>query len=329
MNSRELVKAVFRGQQVARCGYWTGKPHEDTWPQLLSYFGISDREELFRILGDDIRWINLPAPRDRIRIRATDEPVGRGFLQDADDPGILEAYYWTDPDEVDLQPVLNALEQAGEFYRLTGCLSMFFHGDCFQAFGGMEGYFVKMHTSPELVRAFTGKANDYYLSLNRRFFTEAGRLADGLFLSHDLGSQLNILISPGLLEDFVFPYLKAQVVLAHAFKLDAVLHCCGAISDLIPRLIELGVDALHPIQALAAGMDARSLQAFKGQIAFIGGIDTQQLLVSGSPEEIREEVRRVSAILGPMIISPSHEAILPNIPARNLEVVSRTVYDKT
>ena len=62
----------------------------------------------------------------------------------------------------------------------------------------------------------------------------------------------------------------------------------------IDRLIEAGVDALHPLQARAADMDAATLAArFKGRIAFLGGIDTQQLLVHGTPAEVRAEVERV------------------------------------
>jgi uroporphyrinogen decarboxylase len=63
-------------------------------------------------------------------------------------------------------------------------------------------------------------------------------------------------------------------------------------------------------------MDAVTLSRdFGGRISFFGGIDTQELLVHGSEEEIRDEVRRVREVLGPhLIISPSHEALLPNVP---------------
>jgi uroporphyrinogen decarboxylase len=84
------------------------------------------------------------------------------------------------------------------------------------------------------------------------------------------------------------------------------------------------VDALHPLQARAAGMDAASLAAAcGGRIAFMGGIDTQQLLVHGSPAEVAEEVRRVRRLLGPsLVVSPSHEAVLPNVPPANLEAMA-------
>jgi uroporphyrinogen decarboxylase len=101
------------------------------------------------------------------------------------------------------------------------------------------------------------------------------------------------------------------------------MHCCGAIRPILPRLIELGMDLLHPIQALAAGMDAESLREFKGQVTFVGGIDTQQLLRFATPDDVEREVRRVVRALGPLVVSPSHEALLPDIPPENVAAMAR------
>ena len=81
------------------------------------------------------------------------------------------------------------------------------------------------------------------------------------------------------------------------------------------------------MQALATGMDAASLAArYKGRIAFLGGIDTQDLLVNGTPAQVREAVRRVKGELGPcVIISPSHEAVLPNVPPQNAAAMAEEV----
>jgi uroporphyrinogen decarboxylase len=97
----------------------------------------------------------------------------------------------------------------------------------------------------------------------------------------------------------------------------------------IPDLIEMGVDALHPLQALAANMDADTLaREFGGRIAFIGGIDTQQLLDHGTPEQVKEGVRRVKALLGPrLVVSPSHEAVLPNVPPENIEAMAQAAVE--
>lgn len=82
-------------------------------------------------------------------------------------------------------------------------------------------------------------------------------------------------------------------------------------------------DAIHPIQALAAGMDAEFLRArFGGQVSFCGGVDTQQLLVHGTPEDVRARVRQLRAIFPTgLILSPSHEAVLPDIPPANIRAM--------
>ena len=78
-------------------------------------------------------------------------------------------------------------------------------------------------------------------------------------------------------------------------------------------MLDAGMDGLHPLQALAAGIDAENLSRnFKGKMAFVGGVDTQQLLVHGTPQQVRDDVRRLRDLLGPnLVVSPSHEAILP------------------
>lgn len=118
--------------------------------------------------------------------------------------------------------------------------------------------------------------------------------------------------------------MRELVELAKSYGYQVVLHSCGSIYKAIPYLIEAGVDALHPLQAKAAGMDAETLaRGFKGKIAFMGGVDAQELLVRGRPEEVKEEVRRIKGLLGPfLVVSPSREAILPNVPPENIEAMA-------
>ena len=81
--------------------------------------------------------------------------------------------------------------------------------------------------------------------------------------------------------------------------------------------------ATRLVEADTPGRAETLARDFKGRIAFMGGIDTQDLLVNGTPEEIYQDVLRVKALLGPqLIISPSHEAILPNVPPENVEAMA-------
>jgi uroporphyrinogen decarboxylase len=312
MTGKERVKAIIDGRPVDRCAYWTGNPHSDSWPALFKHFGCGTPEEVYRKLGDDVRWIPVGCqPR-----------MPRGYLAECDSVAQVEDFAWPNPDAFDLAPWLAALKGAEGYYRLSGNLSMFFHDDCFNSFGGMQHYFVKMYTNPDVVHALMRHVNDYYLRLNRRFFEVAGPTLEAYKVSHDFGTQTAVMMSTSMLEEFVFPYLKEQFDLGHEFGHDVFMHCCGAIRPILPRLIELGMDLLHPIQALAAGMDAESLREFKGQVTFVGGIDTQQLLRFATPDEIKREVRRVVRVLGPLVVSPSHEALLSDIPPENVAAMA-------
>jgi uroporphyrinogen decarboxylase len=314
MTGKERVTAIVEGRPVDRCGYWTGNPHADSWPKLFEHLGCRTPEEVYRKLGDDIRWI--PVGQQELHANSCFAPCAT----EADVDG---AFRWPDPDEFDFTPWLNALQAAEGYYRISGNLSMFFHWNCFSGFGGMQEYFIRMYTHPEVVHAVTRRANDYYLKLNRRFFSRAGNTMEALMISHDFGTQQDVMMSPLMFEEFVFPYLKAQIDLAHDYGYHVCLHCCGAIRRILPRLLEMGIDILHPIQACAEGMDAASLAELKGKVAFVGGIDTQSLLVKGTPAEVEAEVRRVARLLGPLVISPSHEALLPDVPPANVKAMAR------
>jgi len=132
------------------------------------------------------------------------------------------------------------------------------------------------------------------------------------------------MISPALFDQFILPWFQKLTGQALRRGYQVILHSCGSIHRVIPRLIAAGVNCLHPIQAKAANMDAVTLaRDFKGKIAFLGGLDTQRVLNLGSPEEVKAEVRRVRAVLGPhLIVSPSHEAILPDVPPRNVAAIA-------
>jgi len=102
-----------------------------------------------------------------------------------------------------------------------------------------------------------------------------------------------------------------------------MLHSCGAIYRIIPDLIDAGVDIIHPIQAQVFGMSANDLVKYKNNLAFVGGIDAQTFIVNAAPQQIEDEVKRVRNLLGPnIVISPSHEEILPNVPASNMVAMS-------
>jgi uroporphyrinogen decarboxylase len=332
MSSRELVKGIIAGRPSGRCGFWMGNPHPDTWPIYHRYFGTKTEEELRLKLGDDLRWIS-----PQFFVSGYRHPCGRGIfeakeyktfhgeagpLANAETTEDLEAVEWPDPAFLDFEECLASLGAAGDVYRASGYWAPFFHNvmDLF----GMEEYFIKMRTHPAIVRAVTARVCGFYLEANRRFFGRAGRLVDGYFFGNDFGTQIDLLISPAFFDEFILPWFRKFTDQAHAFGYQVILHSCGSIYRVIPRLIEAGVECLHPLQARAGKMEAERLaREFGGKIAFLGGVDTQKLLVEATPAAVKAEVRRLKDVFGPRwIVSPSHEALLPNVPPQNVAAMA-------
>jgi len=285
---------------------------------------VPDEESLRRLLHDDFRWISPefmayqhPGGRNLWQIAKTSHGQA-GPLADCETVEEIEKYDWPNPEHFNFQQTLDTLANAGDYYRASGFWCPFYH--VVMDFFGMEQYFIKMYTHPEVVEAVTRRVCEFYLEVNERFFEKAGSLVDGFFFGNDFGTQLDLMISPELFDRFVMPWFRKFTQQGHAHGYQIILHSCGAIHKVIGRLIESGVNALHPLQAKAADMDAASLaRDFKRHIAFLGGIDTQQLLVRGTPDDVRADVRRVKKLLGPcLVVSPSHEAILPNVPPENV-----------
>ena len=335
MNSRKRIRTIIGGGVPDRCGFWLGNPHDDTWPIYLEAFDRRDAEGVRRLLKDDLRWI---CPQWSSYRHPQGKPIWdlpqegptfgrRGVFSDCEDAAEVEDFQWPDPDYLDVSASIDELSAAGDVYRASGFWCPFFHDVA--DFMGMESYFIKMVTHPEVVHAITRRVVDFYLEANRRFFARAGDLVDGFFLGNDFGSQLDLLIGPRQFDEFVLPYLRELVDQGRGAGYQILLHSCGAVSRVIPSFLELGVDALHPLQALARGMDADALaREFGGRLAFLGGIDTQDLLVRGTPEDVREEVRRVKGLLGPrLIVSPSHEALLPNVPPENARAMAEAAIE--
>ena len=107
-----------------------------------------------------------------------------------------------------------------------------------------------------------------------------------------------------------------------------MMHSCGAISEIIPDIIEAGVDILDPIQVTATGMKPQSLaDKFGGKIVFHGGVDTQQVLPNCTPQEVANHAREVMETLnqnGGYIFAPS-QILSPDISVENILAMYETV----
>ena len=332
MNPRELIRAIIARKAAPRCGFWMGNPHPDTLPVYLARFGVGSLEELHLLLRSDLRWISPqfidstyrhPSGGGLFDVRSRKKSFAEaGPLAACGTAGEVDDYDWPRLEYLDFSESLDALGRAGSYYRASGFWCPFFH-DIMDLFGA-EPLMVNMHEKPEVVRRAFDRVCGFYYKANQAFFAKAGNLIDGFFFGNDFGTQRDLMISPAQLEEFVFPCVRKFTAQARRFGYQVILHSCGSIARVIGTLIDAGVECLHPLQALAGNMDAETLgREFGGKIAFLGGIDTQELLVRGTPADVRKDVRRVRSLLGPhLIISPSHEALLPNVPPENVAAMA-------
>jgi uroporphyrinogen decarboxylase len=198
--------------------------------------------------------------------------------------------------------------------------------DACSAFG-METALVKMMLEPEMFEAVIDRITEFYLEANEIYYKAVGDKIHAVLLGNDFGTQTGLIISPKLLRKFVMPGARRLIAQAKAYGLKVIYHSCGAIYEMIPDLIEAGVDVIHPIQALAKGMEPNRLKDdFGDRVSFCGGVDAQNLLVTGSGEQVREKVRELCGIFPTgLVISPSHEAILPDIKPENIKELFQNV----
>jgi len=337
MSSRDIVKSIIGLGPAPRCGFWMGNPYPDTWPILHSYFGTKTEEELRRKLGDDFRWISpqflvstYRHPQDRKLFDMGGDKKSHGQagpLADCVTMADVEKFCWPELEYLNFSETIARLQEAGGFYRAGGFWCPFFH-DVMDLFG-METYMVKMYTHPEVVHAVTERVCRTYLEANDLLYKAAGDMIDGFFFGNDFGTQLDLLLSPALFDEFVLPWFRRFTEQGHSRGYQVILHSCGSIFRVIDRLIEAGVNCLHPLQAKARNMEAENLaREFGGKLAFMGGIDTQRILNRGTAAQVKDEVRRVKDVLGPhLIVSPSHEAILPDVPPRNVAAMAEAAHE--
>ena len=342
MTHKERFFATVRRQQVDRPASWLGLPVPSAEPALLSHFGVASVDELKALIDDDIYPIEVPyhfPPSNHIacafnfaKVEHLDTPDERtltapGFFEDYDDPADVEKFNWPDPSlYLDAEEARRRVEAVPDDYVKMGIMWSAHFQDACAAFG-MEHALMVMLTNPDMFKAVIDRITQFYLKANEIFYEATKGKLDAVLIGNDFGSQTGLMVQPELLREYVFTGTKQLVDQAKSYGLTVMHHSCGSIFPIIDDLIELGVDIIHPIQALADEMDAPTLkQHFAGKVAFCGGVDAQYLLVNGSPDQVAAKVEELKTIFPTgLIISPSHEAILPDIAPANVEALFRTV----
>jgi len=334
MTHKERFHATVERKPVDRPACWLGLPVPEAEAGLFGHFGVDSVDHLREKIDDDVYPVELPyhsPTSDAIYMAfdfAKDPHCGRtltapGFFEDCSDPARVDEFAWPDPAEyIDPSECEAVVDAAPADRAVMGVVWSAHFQDACAAFG-MEAALMKMVTEPEVFRAVIDRITAFYLKANGIFFEATTGKLDAVLIGNDFGSQTGLMLSPDLIREHVWPGTKAMIEQAKSHGLKVVHHACGAIYDIIPDLIDLGADVIHPIQALATDMDAAKLRADFGDCtSFCGGVDAQELLVNGTPDEVRRTVRELRELFPTgLVISPSHEAILSDINPANIEAL--------
>lgn len=197
---------------------------------------------------------------------------------------------------------------------------------------GLEQWFVDMLENPAFCEALLEKTLKFWLDYFTVFLAEIGDIIDVVMIGDDLGGQTGPLFSPDFYRKIVKPRQKKLVT--HIKSLTSAkiwYHTCGSVAQLIPDLIDNGIDILNPVQISAENMDPHQLKTkFGDNLTFWGGaIDTQHVLPVASPQEIKDHVRRNMEILKPAggyVFNNVHNIQL-GVPPENIVALFDAAYE--
>jgi uroporphyrinogen decarboxylase len=334
MAPRERVLRAFAHEEPDRVPRWCGAS-----PGFLAKarreLGLADDEAVLARFGDDFRRVHARyvgpdpplSPGAESRTVFGIERHGLGYGQPMAHPlagasvRAIHAYPWPEPDWWDVSHVrADALRWQGRYAILGGDWSPFWH-DAIDLFG-MEGLLLRMSDEPGAVDAALGHIVDYYAEVSRRIFEVAADAIDIFFVGNDFGSQTGPLVGPREFERFLLPHLARLIDLGHSYGLLVQLHCCGGVEPLLEAMIEAGLDGFHAVQPCCAGMDLAHLKTTCGdRLLLNGAIDSQRVLIEGTPDTVREATREVLATLAPgsgYVAGASHDYILEETPVANV-----------
>lgn len=256
------------------------------------------------------RW--MPA---RIRAAVTAptlaERIHRYTPPDPDQPGIYD-WMQRDIDQHGQRLFVVPSGYFGVFERSYGLISI-------------PTLFESMLAEPALVAELFDKVTEYKLAVSRHLVTMD---FDALHFGDDLGTQIGPFFGPQVFRELLKPCYERLFRVGQEAGKFMMMHSCGQVGAFLPELVELGLDVLEPCQP--CNDLGQFKERFGARLTFWGGVDTQQLLPFGTPDDIRREARRVIRLLGKgggHIIGPSQE-VMKDVPLANVVALIETIVEE-
>ena len=301
MTSRERVLSTFRFGEIDRAAY--DLMESVIWPELQQWcaatLGLADKDAVSAYFDLDFRWFwaSFDPPRDvdindpKYTLPGTvsysDHTSLRPLAGVRTVQEMLSKHEWMDPTWWNISPVHQFREQHRE--KAVVMILAWAHPFMLACeFFGIEEALMRLQTDDAALAVFLGRQSEFVIESFRFACREARGAVDICWLMDDIATQRSLMMNPIVWRRHLKPLLRRQVEVLHEYGVCALFHSCGAIREIIPDLIEIGVDAVLPFQTSAEGMEVESIaRDFGGKIVFYGGMDIQHLLTFGTEKDTR------------------------------------------
>ena len=311
------------------------------WAPYASYYSVSSVAQLLDILGNAIISFGpayKPAggdaahPTGALSIWGVPESASLTYsdsvprpLARAETVSDVEAFDWPDPSDWDFEEMRRNLSAEGEHARMSSRWQPVFSRLC-EVFG-MEQALVNMYANRRVIEAALDHIAAYYDAYFRALLETCGDRIDIFALGDDFAGNTGLFIPPDLWRELFKPLYSRWIGMAKQRSLPTLMHCCGRIIDVMPDLIDIGLDAWETVQTHLPGQESSHIKKLYGRhITFVGGIDTTHVLGRASPEEVRDHVTTQIVNLGEnggYICAPDH-TIMSEVPAENVAALYET-----
>jgi uroporphyrinogen decarboxylase len=319
---------------------------------LMDYFDLDTQLELEECLGADIRYVwpdyvgpeprtfpdgsyEIPWPwrwsageryrKIQVGGKPYDEVCYRPF-ESITDPNDLSDCVFPTTEWLDFSTIKSKCARWSDYVRVAGYGNVINFICGLSHSLGVERALVGFATEDPVLLALMDIKFDFHYNEIERVLQAAEGGIEIVHIGEDLGTQRSLLISPHSFDKYIAPYFAKFFDMVHHYGAKVMMHSCGSVRKLIPRLIDLGLDILDVVQVSCDGMDIRELHREYGDhLCFCGSMDVQGFMVTGTPQDIEREVKLRQELFrdGGLILGPSH-TIEPDVPVENILAMYRT-----
>ena len=207
-----------------------------------------------------------------------------------------------------------------------GTLSSLFMMCCYLR--GMENFLMDLAVNRKLAERLIAEVGEFAIEFNRLELEQVGHAAEYYGTWDDVAGQNGMMFSPQLFQEHFLPFYRRLIDQNKKRGLRFGWHVCGSVHEVLPMMIDAGIDVFDVVQTSARDMEIANVHRLYGNhVCLHGGLDVQKLLVEKSVSEVRDEVRRIMDLWGTrggIILAPSHE-VLPDTPLANIIAIYDTV----